>query len=76
MRCGEYLSNFNSRAIMEKPTPTTEQGLPENQDALTDRLPIFVKRTTLRAVLNNYEAKKSLNLGKTDGPTSSGTASE
>lgn len=54
---------------MEKPTPIPEPLFLDDQSGLTDRLPIFVTRTTLGAILNKHEAKKSSDLGKTGGPT-------
>lgn len=50
---------------MEKPTPTAEPRFLDDQRGLTDSLPIFVTRTTLRAILNKHEAKTSSDLGKT-----------
>lgn len=56
---------------MEKPTPSAEPRFLDDQSGLTDPLPIFVTRTTLRAILNKHEAKTSSDLGKAGGRTPS-----
>ncbi|RXT87079.1 hypothetical protein B1F69_22680 [Pseudomonas syringae] len=48
---------------MEKPTPIAEPLFLDDQSGLTERLPIFVTRTTLGAILNKHEAKKSSGFG-------------
>lgn len=44
---------------MEKQTPTTEPGFVDDKDGLIEPLPIFVTRTTLRAILKKHEVKIS-----------------
>lgn len=55
---------------MERATSTVEPRFVDEQNDLVDPMPIFVTRTTLRAILNKHEAKTSSDLGKMDGPTS------
>ncbi len=54
---------------MEKPKPIADPLFLDDKSGLTDRLPIFVTRTTLRAILNKQEAKTSSDLGRTGGQT-------
>lgn len=55
---------------MEKQTPTTEPGFVDDKNGLIEPLPIFVTRTTLRAILNKQGAKIS---DRDTGSTSSKT---
>ncbi|WP_099266148.1 hypothetical protein [Pseudomonas syringae] len=52
---------------MEKLTPTTKPRFVDHHNGLIDPPPIFVTRTTLRAILNKHGAKVS-GLGMSSKP--------